>query len=358
MKASTLRVFAVVPSVFFLLMQGCTAGSAPSITGPNGSQLPQPGMTILAPPYKPGMRLVPDSTRRINLAPRPIYNRIQDLADLRKLRNGTRHPANVLQVSNNGGQSGFNLAGADVQGSYAGQQVIPGFFLPSSDIIYAPTMRPGDPSCLEGSVVYDGVHDNYFVGFYAFCGSANVDGFYGMKPINDPAFQQYEVPYNGHIDVTMEVRYFASDEKWHGLLYNYTQHQWEDIFDAGGSCGPGPTYAREDAPGGCYLRGGTVGGGWDMFETHYYSTGAVCPRIPTIESDAVQLESPQGTWSLAPAIDYYNWGDCSSAAGTSWPYDLFSEGVNSISGDAWSIRTGGTPPPIPRPTVPPGWPHL
>jgi hypothetical protein len=274
----------------------------------------------------------------------------------------TRAPADRLVKNtadtNGGGQDGYTISVQNIAGSYAGLTVNNNETVTYGNTLYSPTMRPGDPSCLEGTNVINSATSQNFVGFYTFCGSSSLqndgnNGFYGQLYYTDPNFSHYTVTFNGQTIVTMEVVDRA--DGWHGLLYNYYTHQYEDRLAVNGSCDPNNGYARRDAPGGCNLRGGTPNGGWVMHETHY-PNGLTCSSVSEKQVQSLQTEVGT-TWTL-PTTDpssftfhdytngaygggFYSYGACSaySQYGPTSPWYKFTPSTNPGSGYLWDIVT-------------------
>jgi hypothetical protein len=70
-------------------------------------------------------------------------------------------PHNIILTDDHAGQYGLNLHVAGTIGGTAVQVVNPSFQLPYNTYVwYAPTMRPGDPSCLEATVDHDRACDD------------------------------------------------------------------------------------------------------------------------------------------------------------------------------------------------------
>jgi hypothetical protein len=230
-------------------------------------------------------------------------------------------------------------------------------------------MRPGDPSCLEATVGYFGQNVPYseYFGFYDFCDSNAPDGFYGMTPIAGSSSAVYENTYDGQTTIDYQILYSFTDQLWHGYLFNFAQNQWEDVFDAGGTCTSNPAIATPATPGGCNLEGGTPNGGWDMSETHFSGeTRTNCPTLPNVASYNVEVDTLTGGWTPVAANPstyntnnnlagtFYWWGDCSLVPGDQTvapPYYALTPQLNNTAQPAWSFATVTSVPSIFAPAI-------
>jgi hypothetical protein len=154
-----------------------------------------------------------------------------------------------------------------------------------NDILYAPTMKPADGSCIEVVTVHTTSTPQVWA--WDWCGSvapaAEVN-------VNSGFLSKYTTTVNGRSAyTTAEVQTDASTNTWTAYLYDYATQAWDTLFTSSGTDQSGLSY------------------GWDMFE--FYSTvnsgtgeTYVCSDLQksgtSIESSSIQIDSG-GTWSPA-----------------------------------------------------------
>ena len=269
-----------------------------------------------------------------------------------------RHPRNTAD-GNGGGQEGYSITVTNIVGSYAGMTVNNSETVDVGNTLYSPTMRPGDPSCIEATNIIDSTSGG--VAFYAFCGSAHLDndgndGYYGELDYSDPNFADYTTTFNSHKIVTIQVMQ-VSNGTWHGMIFNYNKAQYELRLYTNGSCVPPPHFARLDAPGGCNLSGGTPNGGWIIHETHYTS-GVTCSPVSQKQAQSLQTTTNGSTW-VQPTTDpssfafhnytdgaygggFYSYRACSqygTQGTTTPPWYVFTPSTNPGSGYLWQVNS-------------------
>ena len=155
----------------------------------------------------------------------------------------------------------------------------------SNDILYAPTMKPADGSCIEVVTVHTTSTPQVWA--WDWCGSiapaAEVDVTSGF-------LSKYTTTVDGRSAYTTEeVQTNTSKNTWTAYLYDYPTQSWDTLFTSSGTDQSGLSY------------------GWDMFE--FYSTvnsrtgqTYVCNDLQSsgvsIESGSIRIDSG-GTWSPA-----------------------------------------------------------
>ncbi|HEV2635813.1 MAG TPA: carbohydrate-binding protein [Actinocrinis sp.] len=174
-------------------------------------------------------------------------------------------------------------------GGMATQSIDPNFRLTdSTDVLYAPTMKPADGSCIEVVTVHTTAAPQVWA--WDWCNSlapgaeVTVDGMFLAK---------YTSTVNGRTVYTQKnVLTNKAGNTWTTYLYNYRTSSWDTLFSSSGTDHSGLTY------------------GWDMFE-FYSSTNPstgntyVCDDIAraglVVESSNLQIETGNNVWTLANA---------------------------------------------------------
>jgi hypothetical protein len=165
-------------------------------------------------------------------------------------------------------------SGAD--GVLVTQSITPGLRISrSSDVVYAPTMKPTGHSCIEVVTAY-GLGDAAQVWAWDWCRSVSPAK---VVPIDSAFLATYTSTVNGHPAYTVqEVRTSSSRNSWTASLRNVKTGAWDTLFSQSGS------------------DQSSLSEGWDIFELYstrnpatgnaYYCSDA---RGAVFESSSLQL---------------------------------------------------------------------
>ena len=176
-------------------------------------------------------------------------------------------------------------------GGMATQSIDPNFRLSNSaDVLYAPTMKPANGSCIEVVTVHTTGTPQIWAWDWCKAIAAGAE-----VSVNSSFLAKYTTTVNGRTVYTQKtVQTSKSNNTWTSYLYNYQTGAWDTLFSSSGTDQSGLKY------------------GWDMFE-FYSSTNPstgntyVCGDIAkaglVVESSNVQIETGTNTWTLAGASD-------------------------------------------------------
>lgn len=291
-----------------------------------------------AAPFDKNVSLLrPDSTKSSNRVLRSRYE-APHWSHSVMLQFHERSTLAIVPSYDSGGQTGIEIAGGNkYTGIYANNTAYQPAQLalqPASDpnnpfnVLYAPTMKGSDGSCLENGTDYwrylgDGVTATFRI--YDFCTGG---GEFVLSKNIDAAFSAAYLRYfpgAATPQYTTEIK-LLPDGKWHSLIYNYTLNAYEDLYSVAGSNN---------------YNGGM---GWSIFETHY--AAGPCSTPPDIVSSLIQVQSGTGSWSpITPANSdsAYNWGPCFSN-GQGDPYSAKAVSNNGSMWDVSSVTVPTAPP--------------
>lgn len=172
-------------------------------------------------------------------------------------------------------------------GGMATQSIDPNFRLSNSaDVLYAPTMKPADGSCIEVVTVHTTAAPQIWA--WDWCKSIAP----GAEVTVDSTFlSKYTTTVNGRTVYTQRnVQTTKSNNTWTSYLYNYQTSSWDKLFSSSGTDQSGLTY------------------GWDMFEFYSntnpstgntYVCGDIAKAGLVVESSNVQIETGTNTWTSA-----------------------------------------------------------
>ncbi|MEU5691767.1 carbohydrate-binding protein [Actinosynnema sp. NPDC020468] len=209
--------------------------------------------------------------------------------ELRRKRTAERPPATSAAAQKHtfwGPEPQLN-SGAD--GLVVTQSVTPSLRLSNtSDVVYAPTMKPTGHSCVEVVTAY-GLGQAAQVWAWDWCRSVSPAK---VVTINSSFLANYTTTVDGHPAYTVqEVRTNASANTWTASLYNVKTKAWDALFTQSGS------------------DQSTLDEGWDIFEiyaTHNNATGNAyyCSdaRGAVFQSSSIKLRVG-GQWVDATATN-------------------------------------------------------
>lgn len=175
-------------------------------------------------------------------------------------------------------------------GGMATQSIDPNLRLSdSSDVLYAPTMKPADGSCIEVVTVHTTGTPQIWA--WDWCKSiapgAEVN-------VNSSFVTKYTTTVDGRTVYTQKnVLTNATKNTWTSYLYDYPTKSWDKLFASSGTDQSGLAY------------------GWDMFEFYSstnpstgntYVCGDIAKANETFESSSVEIDTASG-WSLAGPSD-------------------------------------------------------
>jgi hypothetical protein len=189
--------------------------------------------------------------------------------------------------------------------------------------LYTPTHMAAGNSCIETTTAhwyYPGMSGTeHGHGFWDWCAVDGTGGWQVFEPMDSTWIAKYVRQRNG------EGRYSTQVLKvggcWKGLLYNFSQGQWEEKTTI---CGSGP-YSQ----------------GWTMWESHYMMDEAgVCPRLRDVGVSDVRVLTGVG-WSKLTAATTSQLGPY----GLCWDNKtyLFSVGP---SFDSWQVASFAVATPV------------
>lgn len=176
-------------------------------------------------------------------------------------------------------------------GGMATQSIDPNFRLSKAgDILYAPTMKPANGSCIEVVTV----HNTGVPQIWAWDWCKKIAPGAEVK-VTSTFISTYTTTVNGRSAYTQKnVLTNKATNTWTSYLYNYSTKAWDKLFASSGTDQSGLSY------------------GWDMFEFYSAtnpSTGHtyVCDDIAkaglVVQSTSVKIRSAAGSWSLANTSD-------------------------------------------------------
>ncbi len=178
-------------------------------------------------------------------------------------------------------------AQGSVDGNQATQSVNPELRLSvSGDVVYAPTLKPAGPSCVENVTAYQNGQAPQ-VWAWDWCGS---QGPAKTLNIDDNFIKTYTQQVNGHPAYSVqEVQTDAGGNAWTTYLYNYTTKSWEQFFSSSGT------------------DQSKLGYGWDIFEIYASPQPNYCDDMGSdvYESSSIQSRrgGASGSWSPITAQD-------------------------------------------------------
>ncbi|EOD64352.1 hypothetical protein [Amycolatopsis vancoresmycina] len=194
-----------------------------------------------------------------------------------------RQPASLAQRHTFWGPEPQLSSGAD--GVVVTQSITPGLRISNtSDVVYAPTMKPTGHSCIEVVTAY-GLGEAAQVWAWDWCRSVSPAK---VVPIDSTFLATYTSSVNGHPAYTVqEVRTSSSGNSWTASLRNVKTGGWDTLFSQSGS------------------DQSSLNEGWDIFELYstrnpatgnaYYCSDA---RGAVFESSSLQLRIG-GRWTDA-----------------------------------------------------------
>jgi len=176
------------------------------------------------------------------------------------------------------------------EGGMATQSVDPSFRLSdSSDVLYAPTAKPADGSCIEVVTVHTTSTPQIWA--WDWCKHIAPEA---EDNVNASFVATYTTTVNGRTAYTEKnVQTNATKNTWTAYLYNYTTKAWDKLYSSSGTDQSGLTY------------------GWDMFEFYSstnpstgntYVCGDIAAADLALESSSVEIDTASG-WSLANSSD-------------------------------------------------------
>ncbi|WP_410567368.1 carbohydrate-binding protein [Amycolatopsis sp. cmx-4-61] len=191
-----------------------------------------------------------------------------------------RQPESLAQRHTFWGPEPQLSSGAD--GVVVTQSITPGLRISNtSDVVYAPTMKPTGHSCIEVVTAY-GLGEAAQVWAWDWCRSVSPAK---VVPIDSAFLATYTSTVNGHPAYTVqEVRTSSSGNSWTASLRNVKTGAWDTLFSQSGS------------------DQSSLNEGWDIFELYstrnpatgnaYYCSDA---RGAVFESSSLQLRIA-GRW--------------------------------------------------------------
>ncbi|MET8995998.1 carbohydrate-binding protein [Amycolatopsis sp. NPDC004169] len=194
-----------------------------------------------------------------------------------------RQPQSLAQRHTFWGPEPQLSSGAD--GVVVTQSITPGLRISnSSDVVYAPTMKPTGHSCIEVVTAY-GLGEAAQVWAWDWCRSVSPAK---VVPIDSAFLATYTSTVNGHPAYTVqEVRTSSAGNSWTASLRNVKTGAWDTLFSQSGS------------------DQSSLNEGWDIFELYstrnpatgnaYYCSDA---RGAVFESSSLQLRIG-GRWVAA-----------------------------------------------------------
>lgn len=174
-----------------------------------------------------------------------------------------------------------------VDGNQATQSVNPELKLSvSGDVVYAPTLKPAGPSCVENVTAYQSGQAPQFWA-WDWCGS---QGPAKTLTIDDSFLKTYTQQVNGHPAYSVqEVQTDSGSNAWTTYLYNYTTKTWESFFSSSGT------------------DQSKLGYGWDIFEIYASPQPNYCDDMGSdvYESSSIQSRTggASGSWAAITADD-------------------------------------------------------